>query len=351
MKSNLIALTALVTMAGAVSSQAQSYTVTDLGVVAGDNQSLGAATNGLGQAAGTSSIASNYSSGIATLFKNGQAISLGALASSDESFGSAISDSGEVAGYDYLGSRQSGSHAVVWNNNKITDIHSDSLFPYGSDALGVNNSGTVVGYGWPNTADLRAFVYNNGKMVELGTFGGTNSLALAINNSGQAVGWSLTSSGVTHAFLYSNGEMKDLGVPAGASSSTAIAISSNGEILGEIQVGSNTEISRNVNGVWTELGTGVTGTVGSRGAGINSSGAIVGSGTFPGVYSPRSARKPAVPIGFIYAGGAFVDLNTLISPGSGFHISAAIAINDVSEILCNATNSNGQMHAALLTPR
>jgi probable HAF family extracellular repeat protein len=189
-------------------------------------------------------------------------------------------------------------------------------------------------------------------MVDLGTLGGSNSLALAINNSGQAVCWSLTSSGVTHAFLYANGEMKDLGVPPGAGSSTAIAISSNGEILGEIQVGSDTEISRYSNGAWTELGTGVNGTVNTLAAGINSSGEIVGSGTFPGVYSPRNARKPAVPIGFIYLGGAFVDLNTLIPSNSEFHIAAAlaIAIKDAGAILCNATNSNGQM-AALLTPR
>lgn len=351
MNSHSMALLALLTIAGAVSSPAQTYTVTDLGVAAGDNQSLGGGINGLGQAAGTSSNAANSSSGLATLFKNGQAISLGALAPSDESFGSAISDSGEVADYDYLSTRQSASHAAIWNNGKITDIHSDSLFPYGSDALGVNNAGTVVGYGWPDTADLHAFVYSNGKMVELGTFGGSNSLALAINNSGQAVGWSLANSGVTHAFLYSNGEMRDLGVPSGASSSTAIAISSNGEILGEVQVGSNTEISRYSNGAWTELGTGVTGTVNTLSAGINSSGEIVGSGTFPGVYSPRKARKPAVPIGFIYVGGVFVDLNTLIPSNSGFHIAAALAINDAGEILCNATNSNGQMHAALLTPR
>jgi hypothetical protein len=52
-------------MAGAASSQAQTYSVTDLGVAAGDNQSLDGGINGLGQAAGTSSNASNSSNGIA----------------------------------------------------------------------------------------------------------------------------------------------------------------------------------------------------------------------------------------------------------------------------------------------
>jgi len=190
-------------IASAAPTQAQSYEVTDLGVVAGDNQSLGQGLNALGQATGISSVASNPSSGIATLFKNGQALSLGALVPSDESFGSAISDSGEIAGYDYLSTSQSASHAFIYSNGKMTDIHSDALFPYGSDALGVNDTGTAVGYGRP---DLHAFLYSNGKMVDLGTFGGNNSLALAINNSGQVVGWSVTSAGATHAFLYSNGK-------------------------------------------------------------------------------------------------------------------------------------------------
>src|SRR5262245_3073785 len=40
-------------------------------------------------------------------------------------------------------------------------------------------------------------------LTDLGTIGGSQSVANAINASGQVVGYSLTSGGDTHAFLYS----------------------------------------------------------------------------------------------------------------------------------------------------
>ena len=63
-------------MAGVVSSQAQSYNITDLGALPGDIISFPAGLNSLGQAAGTSA---NATSGIATLYSDGNAISLGTL--------------------------------------------------------------------------------------------------------------------------------------------------------------------------------------------------------------------------------------------------------------------------------
>jgi hypothetical protein len=53
-------------MAGAGSSQAQSYNITDLGALPGDTISFPAGLNSLGQAAGTSA---NATSGIATLYR------------------------------------------------------------------------------------------------------------------------------------------------------------------------------------------------------------------------------------------------------------------------------------------
>src|SRR4051812_39684153 len=44
-----------------------------------------------------------------------------------------------------------------------------------------------------------------GTITDLGTFGGTSSQALGINNSGQVVGWAYTAANAKqHAFLYSN---------------------------------------------------------------------------------------------------------------------------------------------------
>jgi probable HAF family extracellular repeat protein len=82
-----------------------------------------------------------------------------------------------------------------------------------SIANGINASGQVVGtaYTSGDTAQ-HAFLYSgSGPMQDLGTFGGTFSQANGINNSGQVVGFADISGGTRHAFLFSGiGPMQDL---------------------------------------------------------------------------------------------------------------------------------------------
>jgi len=74
-------------------------------------------------------------------------------------------------------------------------------------------------------------------MVDLGTLGGTTSVANGINDYGQVTGFSYTSSGATHAFLYAPGDgMVDLNamrsIGSGWTLSVAYAINNAGEITG-----------------------------------------------------------------------------------------------------------------------
>ena len=56
-----------------------------------------------------------------------------------------------------------------------------------------------------------AFLYSGGTMADLGTLGGSNSLACAINAAGLVVGYSSVAGDVTSdAFVYSDGRMADL---------------------------------------------------------------------------------------------------------------------------------------------
>ena len=76
----------------------------------------------------------------------------------------------------------------------------------GSEASGINDRGQVVGQSFDlDSGEPHAFLWENGKMTDLGTLpGGSLSEALGINNRGQVVGWSITASRVPHAVLWTN---------------------------------------------------------------------------------------------------------------------------------------------------
>ena len=106
-----------------------------------------------------------------------------------------------------------------------------------SQALGINDSGLVVGFSTIASGATHAFLYN-GMMHDLGTLGqGTFSEALGINASGQVVGYSNTASNaINHGFIYSNGVMNDLNglidPTSGWTIVEATAINGRGQIAG-----------------------------------------------------------------------------------------------------------------------
>jgi len=68
-------------------------------------------------------------------------------------------------------------------------------------------------------------------MIDLGTLGGTYSVANAINERGQVVGISGTAAGRFHAFMWQDGVMTDLGT-LGGPDSHASAINERGQVIG-----------------------------------------------------------------------------------------------------------------------
>jgi probable HAF family extracellular repeat protein len=104
-------------------------------------------------------------------------------------------------------------------------------------------------------------------------------------------------------------------------------------------------------GVWTDLG-GVAGAIETNATGINASGQVVGIAYFPAT-GKYPHRIPGKTVAFVVRNGAPVDLNTLVTPNSGYTIEAPsgnVCINESGQILCEAKTPVGELHAVLLTP-
>src|SRR5262249_29516159 len=142
----------------------------------------------------------------------------------------AMNESGLIAGIAVNGGANTRAFIYDQSNGSITIIlpaYQSITYP-----LALNNNGQVVGY--TNGFEVMPFLYSQGSVTYLPSFGGIGGSANGINNIGQVVGYSDIAGGngsVPHALLYANGVMTDLGT-FGAGSSWADAIIDNGWIVG-----------------------------------------------------------------------------------------------------------------------
>jgi len=142
----------------------------------------------------------------------GPLVDLGGLGGPDVgSDAAAINASGQVAGVATVGN-WSGYHAFVASpDGPMVDLGTFAG-PF-SVASALNDSGLVVGYAAAaGDRGSHAFVANvTGMLTDLGTLGGAFSAASDINVAGQIVGASENQRGEYVPFLYENGRMIDLG--------------------------------------------------------------------------------------------------------------------------------------------
>src|ERR1700730_221869 len=143
------------------------------------------------------------------------------------------------------------SHAFQFENGVLTDLRA---LPGGNSSYGswISANGLVVGLSGNGEIDPltggpegRAVFWNDGQIIDLGTFGGNESYANAVNNRGQVVGSSanpipdpfntppfLYGWGTQmHAFLWEDGAMHDLGT-LGGPDSLAFWVNESGQIAG-----------------------------------------------------------------------------------------------------------------------
>ena len=172
------------------------------------------------------------------------------------------------------------------------------------------------------------------RLTDLGTLGGTESIATAMNESGQVTGKSsLTGGSSSHAFRWDGKSMQDLGT-LGGTSSFGFAINSSGQVTGVAQTGSFSDHAF----LWNGTGMRDLGTLGgpnSAGTAINESGHVAGR-------AAMSAPNEAISHAFLWDGTQMLDLGTL-----GGTSSSAIDINNSGQVTGLAENSLGQGRAFL----
>jgi probable HAF family extracellular repeat protein len=421
--------------------QYHHFQLVDVGTFGGPNSSFGLPSpevrllNNSGEAVGSadtptpdpSCINFNFDCYVSSAFKwqNGGASNLGALPGSNSSIAVWLSDSGLVAGLSQngidpltggpafeailwgqvgsitdlgtLGGNQSIANAV--NNrgqaagvalNTIPDAYASTGVFYvagatqahafrwtksqgmqdlgtlgGTDSIAVltNERGQIAGWSFTNTTvnsttglpTLDPFLWGNGTMLDLGTLGGTFGRTFSLNNRGQVAGTSnLAGDQSCHPFLWDKkGGMKDLGT-LGGDSGLAFFVNDAGEVVGVAnlpgvlgcdQVNTPQHAFLWKNGVMTDLGA-PDGDPCSFASAINSKHQIVGFGSDCQTNFPSPSYRALLS----EDGEPMLDLNTLIPPNPDLQLGWAAYINDHAEIAAVGTFSNGDIHAFVLIP-
>jgi probable HAF family extracellular repeat protein len=361
------------------------YTAIDLGTLGGTS-SEALDINEFGQVVGVSTLANGEQHTF--LWDWGTMTDLGTLGGRG-SRPIKINDNGQVLGVSTLANGE--SRPFLWERGSMTELPFTSV----SD---MNEKGQIVGtVDLPPTSEdirpIRAFLWDNGIMTDLGTLGGTRSFATAINDHGEVVGMSFLPRCTTppcgasrHAFLWKNGTMTDLGslieAPPGAApwNLEATRVNKHSQVVGI--TGTGTAFSLRVflweNGTMSDLGVrpgsdglgivdinahaqvvvhlnsgfgsgvlaagGIVTALGSLGGGgtnardINDRGQVVG-------WSWASVSFPRPTHAFLWENGTMTDLGTL-----GGTFSAARAICEGGNVVGSSTLANGETHATLWLP-
>jgi probable HAF family extracellular repeat protein len=228
-----------------------------------------------------------------------------------------------------------------------------------AEALKINGRGQVIGDSYLNSEPspvcaavglnlvTGTFLWENGEMTNLGSFGGTCTVPGDLNEHGQVVGGSyVKGDAYQRAFIWQNGSFRDLGGSLGGNNTGAIAINENGEsvgfgyLAGEITF--HATLWRAV-GQMTDLGT-VGSDPCSFAQGVNDEGQVVGDST------PSDCQNFNTSRAFLWEHGSIVDLNTLVPPKSPLYLLYAYTINNRGEIAVNGRDAHGIEQAALLIP-
>jgi len=371
---NTIALAACIT-AGSSTMKAQTYGLTDLGVLPGKETEATspAALNEQGQVAGNSGESAFRYEGMDKKAMEDLARSLPRSVSRAfgiNAFGQVVGDA-TLTGAPVPGTKTA-RHAVIFKEGSVTDLGVLKRGGAYSRANGVNRAGQVVGFSGPalDSASSRAFIWSSSTgMLDLGTLGGAYAQALGINDAGMVTGNAQKGSvavgvdqpAASHAFLWSaKMGMLDLGTLAGEFSYGTF-INARNHVVGYSTIDKENDRVHAFlfNGEkMQDLGSLSAGSAASDRSfalGVNDNDEVVGHTYLPdsgpgmgagAIYAPRQ-------VAFVYRNGTMVDLNNLIGDeAKNYQLYSATAINNNGQIAALALDLRANVfRAVLLTPR
>lgn len=301
----------------------------------------------------------------AVLWTNGQIVNLGTLPGGTESQAGLVSNQGLVSGpsnngtsdpygcgvfpvFPFCSQRQ--IRGFVWQDGVMEDM--GTLGGPDTQPQFMNSAGQIAGQSFTNDTPnpvtgvptMDPFLWQNGRMQDLGTLGGTFGFPNGMNSRGEVVGQSdLVGDQTWHPFLWNGSAMIDLGT-FGGPNGTANWINDAGDVTGTADLtplpGARPHHLGFLwkNGVLTSLAP-VGGRVCDYANGVNNLDQVVGGeGNCHGSLDAM-----------LWDHGTGYTLDSLVAP-SALHIYEADSINDQSEIVTQAVLSNGDNRVVLLVP-
>lgn len=193
-------------------------------------RSIGLAMNESGQVAGRFVDYPNGSEAVYSFFRYEPDLGMVDLDWPDDAY-CTIVDMNESGHFVGRYSTIDGNRAYIYTDENGFEDLGTLGGTYTTEPLDMNDQGQVVGYSW--VTGPHAFLWEDGVMHDLGTFGGTWSKSYYVNRHGVVVGESEDADGVMHAFRYTKGRgMEMLPAPPEATSCKAVWVTDAGMITG-----------------------------------------------------------------------------------------------------------------------